>query len=184
MDRTVLPPDVRLTRLYERYERALHAYCLRRMSGEDAADAVAAVFTVAWRRIHEIPPEPMELPWLYGVARRVVSEQRRSMGRWRRLGERLSGIRWPTVTSPDHVVVQRAEYDLVWEALWALAEQDREVLLLSAWEELPNPQIAQVLGCSTDAAAQRLHRAKRRLGAQFRSRQGVPDTGTSGSELL
>ena len=35
--------------------------------------------------------------------------------------------------------------------------------MLSAWEELTGPEIAQALGLSVAAAEQRLHRAKRRF---------------------
>jgi RNA polymerase sigma-70 factor (ECF subfamily) len=61
--------------------------------------------------------------------------------------------------------------------------KDREVLRLAAWEELSNESIAVVLGCSIEAAAQRLHRAKRRLGRTFRKLQDSPlDVRADGSE--
>ncbi|MGI9647565.1 MAG: RNA polymerase sigma factor, partial [Acidimicrobiia bacterium] len=69
-------------------------------------------------------------------------------------------------------------------ALSGLRERDREVLLLSAWEELSNSQIATVLGCSVEAAAQRVHRAKQRLGRSFRAQPGneSPSNSADGSE--
>lgn len=50
-------------------------------------------------------------------------------------------------------------------ALARLPRSDREVLLLSEWEDLTGNEIAQVLGCSVSAATVRLHRARRRIKA-------------------
>ena len=55
--------------------------------------------------------------------------------------------------------------DAVMHALQALAEPDREVLLLSVWEELDRSQIARVLGCSKPNVSVRLHRARQRFAA-------------------
>lgn len=174
----------RLTRLYEKHNRALRAYCLRRIGDEAASDAVAEVFAIAWRRIDDVPDEEMALAWLYGVARRVVSDHYRSQNRRARLTIKLSGTRPVVPAQPDWQVVQRAEYHQVHAALKGLREKDREVLLLVAWEELSNDQIAAVIGCSTEAAAQRIHRARQRLGRRFRalSRSGFPPTVADGSE--
>jgi RNA polymerase sigma-70 factor, ECF subfamily len=44
-----------------------------------------------------------------------------------------------------------------------LRENDQEVLRLAAWEGLSHMQIAVSLGCSENAAALRLRRARQRL---------------------
>ena len=53
------------------------------------------------------------------------------------------------------------ERTAVAEVLVRLREQDREVLMLSYWDELTTAELAQTLGCSPAAAAVRLHRARR-----------------------
>ncbi len=98
----------------------------------------------------------MALPWLYGVARGIVSDHYRSQNRRGRLASLLSGIRPRVPTQRDWEVVQRAEYSRVHAALEALRPKDREVLLLAAWEELSNEQIAETVGCTPEAAAQRV----------------------------
>ena len=168
--------DDRLTRIYEKHNRAVRAYCVRRLGSDEASDAVADVFAVAWRRIDDVPSDEAVLPWLYGVARRVVSDHYRSRRRRRGLLDKLSGVRADPPVQPDWQVVQRLEYDQVHAALGDLRDRDREVLLLAAWEELSNAEIAQVIGVSTQAAAQRIHRAKQRLGRKYRaiSQTGPP----------
>ena len=47
--------------------RRLLAYALRRTaSSEDAADAVAETFGIAWRRFDQLPQGESSVLWLYG----------------------------------------------------------------------------------------------------------------------
>jgi RNA polymerase sigma-70 factor (ECF subfamily) len=144
------------TGLYERYAGAVHRYALRRSDPHTAEEVTAQVFVVAWRRRSGIPGDA--LPWLYGVARRALAEQRRGQERRRRLGERLRSVAVEEVsTTPelrDHWLT---------EALRRLSPTDREALLLRYWEELEPAQIARVMGCSRATATVRLHRARLRL---------------------
>ncbi|MBT8217544.1 MAG: sigma-70 family RNA polymerase sigma factor [Acidimicrobiia bacterium] len=156
-------------RLYERHAGAIRAYCHRRTASADADDAAAEVFTVAWRRRDEIPGGGRELPWLYGVARRVLSQQRRSSARYERLTHRIRSVRQPAAPLPETVVVQRTEYRQVREAVERLREPDREILLLSAWEGLSHSEMAEALGCSLAAVDKRLTRAKQRLARHYES---------------
>jgi RNA polymerase sigma-70 factor (ECF subfamily) len=50
-----------------------------------------------------------------------------------------------------------------------LSDEDRELLLLVAWEGLSPNEVAKVLGISSLAARSRLHRARRRLRALIES---------------
>lgn len=159
--------DAAFDELYEQHRRHVLAYCLRRSSPADADDAVSEVFAVAWRRRADLPGGAQTLPWLYGVARRVLSHQRRSAQRAGRLARRVAGVHEPPSPTPDTVVVQRQEYSHVRQAVARLKPADREVLLLSAWEGLSHREIATVLGCSQAAVDKRLVRAKRRLARQY-----------------
>lgn len=157
------------TSLYEKHHRAVLAYCLRRTNDADARDAMAEVFTVAWRRMDDVPEPEWALPWLYGVARRVLSRQYRSARRFRRLVEKLGSVTKERERGVEAEVVMGWEYRAVRDAIEQLREPEREILLLSGWEELTNRELGAALGCSTAAAAQRLHRAKKRLGQRFRA---------------
>jgi RNA polymerase sigma-70 factor (ECF subfamily) len=176
--------EVLFTSLYEKHHRAVLAYCLRRTNDSDARDAMAEVFAVAWRRIDDLPESEWALPWLYGVARRVVSRQHRSARRFRRLVEKLGASRPAPEPDVEAEMVMRWEYRTVREALEQLRAAEREVLLLAAWEELTNQEMGEALGCSTEAAAQRLHRAKKKLGRRFRALDatGQPPLTTRGGE--
>jgi RNA polymerase sigma-70 factor, ECF subfamily len=80
---------LRFELLYAKYAPAVKAYALRRTEISIVDDVVAEVFVVCWRRFEEVPVDP--LPWLLGVARRVLSTQRRGERRRGALRERLTG---------------------------------------------------------------------------------------------
>lgn len=100
--------------------------------------------------------------WLFGVARRVLANQRRSRTRRERLNARLRALP-QDASAVDTIAFARADAQAVLAALPHLSERDRDVLLLAAWEGLSYAQIARVLDCSENAAMIRLHRARSRL---------------------
>jgi RNA polymerase sigma-70 factor (ECF subfamily) len=140
---------------------AVRGYALRRTSPEAAQDAVAETFLVAWRRFDDIPADA--LPWLFGVARRVLANQRRASGRGEALHERLAGV---GAQMPD-LEASVTEAEVVRAALARLSERDREALMLVAWHGLTGSRAARAAGCTRAAFQVRLHRARRRLAAQL-----------------
>jgi RNA polymerase sigma-70 factor (ECF subfamily) len=146
------------------------AYAVRRSpDAQDAADVVAETFLVAWRRLPEVPPAEAARLWLYGVARHVLANQRRSERRRERLAERL---RQELPAALEGVQPTPVEAGPVSAALAELGPEDREILRLSGWEDLTPSEIAAVLGISQIAARSRLHRARHRLRAAL---QRVPE---------
>ncbi len=172
-DSTKRGADAHYRRMYDEHYRAILAYCRRRVSSADAQDAAAEVFTTAWRRIDEVPRDDKELPWLYGVAYRVLSHQWRAEGRRNKLTTRLASIR-PHPSEPmDDQLVMRQDYELVRKAAARLKPLDREVLRLVMWEDMSHDQVAEMLGTTGPAVKQRFHRAKSRLAREFKNIGGT-----------
>lgn len=151
----------RFTELYDEHYRHVFGYAVSRVGRQLAEEVTSETFMVAWRRLSEVPAQP--LPWLLGVARNVARDSYRAQARRASLEAELAA--WTTtgdVTSDDvaDAVVERAA---VLRALAGLPEADREVLTLVAWHGLTPQQAAGVVGCSTAAFFVRLHRARRRL---------------------
>jgi RNA polymerase sigma factor (sigma-70 family) len=168
----------RFAALYQAYYRPILAYAVRRVeAAEDAADVVADVFTTAWRRIDELPDAPADRLWLYGVAQRVVAGRRRSARRLGRLIARLradSSTRPLSQPGPGQPGLRDAMSDRVLAALGRLSDREREALQLVLWEELSHADAAQVLGCSANAVAIRVHRAKARLRGELSATEPSP----------
>jgi RNA polymerase sigma-70 factor (ECF subfamily) len=148
----------RFERLYQGYAGALVTFARRRTSPSEAEDVVAEVFLAAWRRLDDVPADP--LPWLLGIARGVLSNRRRGAERSSALTTRLREVE-PTVPNGDDEAW--TPEDRVLQALQTLEPVDQELLLLVAWEQLNRRQIAEVLGTSAGTVAVRLHRARGRL---------------------
>ena len=157
----------RFTELYEESRARLLAYALRRTaSSEDAADAVADTFGIAWRRFDEIPQGESSVLWLYATARRVIANQTRRIQHRSQLLQQIANA----LSTEWRVQMDASEQDGL-EAGVALArmtDEDRELLMLAAWEGLTSTQLACVLGCSSTAARIRLHRARSRLNAEMK----------------
>lgn len=151
--------DARLIRdLFEAHHGRVLAYALRRTATEaDAEDAASETFAVAWRRIGNLPADP--LPWLYAITRRVLANQRRSGLRRIALRLRLARAGPP----PADLLGEQAGPAIM--ALLRLRQDDQELLRLVAWEGLRHAQIAASLGISVNAVSIRLHRARRRFAA-------------------
>ena len=162
----------RFAALYQEHYRPILAYAVRRAGpAEDAADVVADVFTTAWRRIDQVPPAPADRLWLYGVAQRVIAGRRRSAGRRGRL---IARLRAGYDSRPAQPGLRDAASDRVVAALDRLPPGEREALQLVLWEQLTHAEAAQVLGCSANAVAIRVHRAKTRLRGDLSSAGTVP----------
>lgn len=144
--------------LWAAHVDAVFGYARRRADEEPAREALAETFTVAWRRLDEVPDEP--LPWLLGVCRRVLANQRRGEGRRRSLVARLGGLAPDAL--PD-LAESTADAVGVRAAFLAISRRDREALALVAWDGLTPGEAAVVCGCSAGAFTTRLHRARRRL---------------------
>ena len=155
-----------ITELYERHAAALHRYALSRSDRETAEEVTAQVFLVAWRRRAALPDDP--LPWLYGVARRSLADQRRGASRRLRLGARLKSN--APAPDPDQDLPDRG----LGQALGRLSQLDREVLLLRYWEELEPAEIARAIGRSKTATKVRLHRARNRMRRELDAQTDEP----------
>jgi RNA polymerase sigma factor (sigma-70 family) len=160
----------RFRALFQAHRSAVLAYARRRVDPDAAADVVAETFLVAWRRLDAVPDDA--LPWLYGVARKVIGNQRRAHRRSQALVDRLgSAVVASSTDSPER---RYAAADALRRALAGLGERDREALRLVAWEGLDPERAAHAAGCSRAAFAVRLHRARRRLAAAMQDEQPSP----------
>jgi len=155
----------RFERLFRESYPLVRAYALRRAAPDAAQDVVAETFLVAWRRLEDVPED--SLPWLYGTARRVLANQRRSAARGVALEQRLSGA--TSVDASTDVGDSVVDAEVVRLALGRLSDRSREALMLATWEGLDGARAARVAGCSKTAFTVRLHRARTQLATELTS---------------
>jgi len=74
------------------HARPVLAYCLRRGTHADAHEAASEVFSIAWRKFGDVPDGEAGLYWLFGVAKRVLSDQQRGRKRRQRMTDRVGSL--------------------------------------------------------------------------------------------
>jgi RNA polymerase sigma-70 factor, ECF subfamily len=136
-----------------------------------ADDALQEVFIVVHRRLEELDPALPLRAWLWGIARNVAHNARRSLGREARRRHELS--REPHDTTDDSL--ERApEVAAVREVLLSMDEMFRDVLVLSDIEGMTALEIAAALGAKTNTVYSRLRIARAKFAEEMARRGHAP----------
>lgn len=147
-------------------------FARRRCPGAAEADDVAAeTFAVAWRRRDDLPCGDDARLWLFGTARLVLANQRRSTERGDRLRSRIEGVMPTLAPAPDpaDVIADRHDDRLI-TALATLTDDDRELLYMRAWDGLAVSDMAALLDVTPNAVSVRLSKARTRLAAALETK--------------
>jgi len=164
---------VTIEEMVEAHASDVRRYLYRRLTGvpdpaSTADDLTADVLVIAWRRRTDIPAGA-ELPWLYAVARRVLSNYRRRPQEV--LVADLGALDAIDESDPAEIVTDDTALAQAWGGL---SPRDREVLRLAAWEGLTGASLGTALGISEGGAAAALSRARARFEQALASVQGMP----------
>ncbi|MBG0827487.1 sigma-70 family RNA polymerase sigma factor [Planomonospora sp. ID67723] len=151
-------PEAQFIELYDRYYRSVLGYVLLRADPGMAEDITSETFLVAWRRFDKMPEPP--LPWLFGVARNLLRNQRARRLRGDALLARLAELNH---VAEGDVADRVTDREVALAALGHLREDDVEAVILAGWYGLTPQEASQVVGCSQRTYNVRLHRARRRL---------------------
>ncbi len=166
-----------------RYSGLVHA-AAKRTCGEEAmaAEAAQLTFILLAGKAGALSSRASLAGWLHLTA---VMQAKNLMRRRRREARRnrLFQIDMETGNDGEPARVWREIQPVLDEALAALPEKDREVLLLHYHRALPFHEIARLLGIATDAARKRVTRATEKLRGKL-ARRGVPVAGALSVALL
>lgn len=157
----------RFARIFDRHAGAIYRFAAARVGPSVADDVTAEVFRIAFERRGAFDTAVRDArPWLYGIAtnvvRRELRDRRRGIAALERVDARPSLPGEPMLDVGSRVDAERELHQLH-DALLALRDDERDVLLLVAWEQLSPSAAAQVLGIPAETARTRLHRARQRL---------------------
>lgn len=153
--------------LYRRHKVVIYRYVVRRIGRREAEDVTVVVFERAFGARSRFDPERGGcLPWLYGIAFNVVSEQAR---RRPPIPMEASEVELALPAADDDVEAIDARLDAMalgprlTEGMERLKPRDRVVMELVVLEGLSTTEAAAVLGIARGTAASRLHRARRQM---------------------
>jgi RNA polymerase sigma-70 factor (ECF subfamily) len=153
---------------YRRHADAVTRFVARRVEGpHTAADLTAEIFLAVLDSAHTYRPGlGSETAWLYGIARNVVSSERRRIAREALRDQRISGGR---LLDADDIARLEDKLDAESQGRRALAaldrlpEGERALLELITVDQLTLTEAAAALGIRQVTARVRLHRARRAL---------------------
>lgn len=162
--------------LYDRHARAVFRYAASRLGREQADDLTSDTFLVAFenRERYDVSV-PTALPWLLGIATRLIRRRRRDeIASWRAVtasqgmgGEGSVYAAYdPSIDADDRIDASLAMRSTA-TAVAKLPKRDRDVLTLAAWSELDSAGIAEALGIPEGTVRSRLHRARKILRTQL-----------------
>jgi RNA polymerase sigma-70 factor (ECF subfamily) len=154
--------------LYSRYAEDVYRFA-HWLSGnpEVARDITSETFVRAWTAPEEPRMETVKA-YLFAIARNLHRKQWRRDSRREALDEMLAD-QTPT---PDQAMVQNEEYARTIEAMNALPEIDRTVLLMRAEDDLSYQDIAAATGLSIAAVKVKVFRARAKLAALLKPKIG------------
>lgn len=158
------------TELMRRYKEPLYRYVSRSMRGsEDAYDVLQDTFTSAWLSIGKYDQARKFSTWLYRIALNKIRDHARKQAvRWffvnaKSIGE--PGI--PDIPDPSRNIEvdheYREELRRVSDLIDELPVKLRQAFTLQVLQDLPQSEVAEILGVSVKAVETRVYRARKFL---------------------
>ncbi|HEY8922862.1 MAG TPA: RNA polymerase sigma factor [Polyangia bacterium] len=141
--------------------------CLRALGTPEASleDAAQEVFMVVHRRLDQFSGQSSVRTWLFGIVRRVASNQRRAVKRQPpRQDVQPDSVAQPIKPLTPLEQLQNAEAAAFVERfLERLPKGQRDVFLLAVIEEMSIPEVAEALSIRLNTAYTWLRRARARF---------------------
>lgn len=162
--------ELRLETVYPVLER----YVQFRINGPDAPDIVQEVCLTAYRKRDSLKTSEAFKSWILAIARNKCSDYFRTARTDTVPLEEVPEVQ--LVLGRQGITVQSAVAD----TLEMLNNQDRQILELIFWQEMPHAQVAEHLGIPLGTVKSRLHHAK----ARFRANYPYPPEKSKGEETM
>ena len=160
---------------------SLQRYLRRRVGSALADDLAAQTFATAYANWERFDRTRALRPWLYGIAANLLRHhwrtERRQLQAYARTGVDV------VANDLDHAVERADAEGRKRELAGALAElgdAERDILLLHAWAELTDREIAEALSLPLGTVKSRLHRTR----ALLRNRLSGSGQEQGGASLL
>ena len=151
--------------IYDRHAATLLRFLGRRAGARVAEGMVGELFRIAFERRKTFDASRASaLPWLYGIGSNLLAKHRRAEARWLRANARMAAAHGTADgRATAGALDARVLFPRVAEAIEALPEDEREALLLFAWEELSYQSMAEALELPIGTVRSRLNRARAHL---------------------
>lgn len=163
--------------IYHRHQQRVRSTLYQLCGASSLDDLVQEVFLRAWKGLPQLREASQFSTWLYRISWNVASDQRRQFAQAKRDQSRLYNEQ--TLSNPLSVqhsgtpeLMQLHYQDLVQRGLDQLSFEHRAVLVLHDLEDVPQKEVAEILGIPVGTVKSRLFHARTSM-RQFLQQQGV-----------
>ena len=152
-----------LAQLYSRTRGAVYALALSYLKNpHDAQDTTQDTYVQVWENAEKYRPQGSPMAWLLTIARNRARLRLRQAGRQ----ESLEHQEWEAIPAGEEGVSPEDRH-LLQEALAALGEQERQIILLHSTAGLRHREIAALLELPLPTVLSKYHRALKKLKKQM-----------------
>ncbi|MCS6813506.1 MAG: sigma-70 family RNA polymerase sigma factor [Cyanobacteria bacterium] len=156
--------------LYRRHHQRVRSILYQLCGTSVLDDLVQEVFLRAWKGLPKFRQNAKFSTWLYRIAWNVASDQRQDFAKARSRQQRLTDN---APTEQPVVDLMHLHYqDLVQRGLTTLSLEHRSVLIMHDLEEIPQKEVADILGIPVGTVKSRLFHARAAM-RQFLKTEGV-----------
>ncbi len=164
--------------LHSAYREKIKRYLTRLVGENEAEDLTQEVFLRVNRALATFRGESLVSTWIYRIATNLAIDRMRSYS-YQREGKETT-VEDVDEAAPQNIwsgeppasleqqVFRKERYECFIEFVQALPLNYRTVLVLSELEEMPDREIAEILGLSLETVKIRLHRGRSRLLQELR----------------
>ncbi|GAB4282921.1 MAG: sigma-70 family RNA polymerase sigma factor [Oscillatoriaceae cyanobacterium] len=160
--------------LYHRYEHKVRSSLYQLCGATVLDDLVQEVFIRAWKGLPKLKQPELFSTWLYRIAWNVAKNQRQAFARERSLQEQSQAHSSFTasVTNSEQALQELHYQDMVKRGLARLTLEHRSVLVLHDLQDMPQKEVAAILGIPEGTVKSRLFHARKAM-RQFLQEEGV-----------
>ena len=134
----------------------------------DAEDITSETFVRAWRNFDSARTETLKA-YLFTIARSIYLESLRK----NRIHATLDESRPDAAPPAQKRLEDQSDLDLVSHILQSLPELDRSAFVMRIQSALPYAEIARVLQLTESAVKVKVHRARKKLFAEFSRKEAI-----------
>jgi RNA polymerase sigma-70 factor, ECF subfamily len=150
--------------IYDRHAATVLRFLGRRAGAKVAEGLVGELFRIAFERRKTFDASRASaLPWLYGIGSNLLLKHRRAEARRLRASARIAAVEAPDRRASAAALDARLLFPRVADAIEALPGDEREALLLFAWEDFSYQSMAEALELPIGTVRSRLNRARAHL---------------------
>jgi RNA polymerase sigma-70 factor, ECF subfamily len=156
--------EAALKDFYHAYHGRVYAFALRRLNDSaDAADVLNEVMLEVWRKAERFEGRSQPLTWVLGIAHHKVLDSLRR--RKAHLNEDDAGLDQLADEGPTagDALAGAQDAERLRRCLEELSDAHRQVVHLAYFEDLPYPEIADIVDCPVGTVKTRMFHAKQLL---------------------